>query len=49
MFLLVEEPNFIVLLSIGTLRIISSKPSMSIFSSLSLWKDGAFPRLWRIF
>jgi hypothetical protein len=49
MFPLVEEPDFIVSLGTGAPRTISGKPSMSISGPLSLWKDGAFPRLWRMF
>jgi len=49
MFLMVEEPDFMVLLGTGTPRTTSGKPSMSVSSPLSLWKDGAFLRLWRMF
>jgi hypothetical protein len=48
MFPLVEEPDFIVSLGTGSPRT-SGKPSMSVPGRLSLWKDGAFPRLWRMF
>ena len=49
MFPLVEEPDFIVSLGTGAPRTTSGKPSMSVTGPLSLWKDGAFPRLWRMF
>jgi len=49
MFPMVEEPDFMVSLGTGTPRTTSGKPSMSVSGPLSLWKDGAFPRLWRMF
>ena len=49
MFPLVEEPDFMVSLGTGAPRTTSGKPSMSVSGPLSLWKDGAFPRLWRMF
>ena len=49
MFPLVEEPDFMVSLGTGAPRATSDKPSMSVSGPLSLWKDGAFPRLWRMF
>jgi hypothetical protein len=47
-FPLVEEPDFIVSLGTGTPRA-SGKPSMSVSGPLRLWKDGAVPRLCRLF
>ena len=49
MFPLVEEPDFMVSLGTGAPRTNGGKPSMSVSGPLSLWKDGAFPRLWRMF
>jgi hypothetical protein len=49
MFLLAEEPDFMVSLGTGAPRANNDKPSMSVSGPLSLWKDGAFPRLWRMF
>jgi hypothetical protein len=46
---LAKEPDFIVSLGTGAPRANSDKPSMSVTSPLSLWKDGAFPRLCRMF
>jgi hypothetical protein len=45
---LAEEPDFIVSLGTGTSR---AKESLSVPASshLRLWKDKAFPRLWRMF
>ncbi|KAH9204856.1 patatin-like phospholipase-like protein [Leptodontidium sp. 2 PMI_412] len=49
MFPLVEEPDFMVSLGTGAPRTTGGKPSMSVSGPLSVWKDGAFPRLWRMF
>lgn len=49
MFLLVEELDFMVSLGTGAPRTTGGKPSMSVSGPLSVWKDGAFPRLWRMF
>jgi hypothetical protein len=48
-FPLVEEPGFIVLLGTSAPRTKGDKPPISISGPLTLWKDGVFPRLWRIF
>ncbi|KAF8856244.1 FabD/lysophospholipase-like protein [Acephala macrosclerotiorum] len=45
---LVEEPDFIVSLGTGTPRTKESS-SVPASSHLRLWKDKAFPRLWRMF
>ena len=44
----VEEPDFIVSLGTGTARTTESS-SVPISSRLRVWKDKAFPRLWRLF
>ncbi|PVH69548.1 hypothetical protein DL98DRAFT_624539 [Cadophora sp. DSE1049] len=49
MFPLVEEPDFMVLLGTGAPRTTGGKLSMSVSGFFSVWKDGAFPRLWRMF
>ncbi|KAH8650337.1 acyl transferase/acyl hydrolase/lysophospholipase [Tricladium varicosporioides] len=49
MFPLVEEPDFMVSLGTGAPRMKGDKLSMSVSGPLTLWKDGAFPRLWRMF
>ncbi len=49
MFPLVEEPDSMVSRGTGAPCTTSGKPSMSVSGPLSLWKDGAFPRLWRMF
>lgn len=49
MFPLAEEPDFMVSLGTGTPRANNNKPSMSVSGPRSLWKDGAFPRLCRMF
>jgi hypothetical protein len=46
---LAKEPDFIVSLGTGAPRANGDKPSMSVTGPLSLWKDGAFPRLCRMF
>ncbi|KAH8799647.1 acyl transferase/acyl hydrolase/lysophospholipase, partial [Xylogone sp. PMI_703] len=48
MFPYVEEPDFMVSLGTGAPRVKGTKLSMSAPGPLSIWKDGAFPRLWRI-
>jgi hypothetical protein len=48
MFPLTKGPDFIVSLGTGAPRA-KNKPSMLVSSPLSLWKDRALPRLWRIF
>jgi len=48
-FPLVEEPDFMVSLGTGAPGRTGGKQSMSVSGPLSLWKDGAFPRLWRMF
>jgi hypothetical protein len=48
-FPLVEEPDFMVSLGTGAPRTRGDKPSMSVSGPLTLWKDGALPRLWRMF
>jgi hypothetical protein len=45
MFPLIEEPDFMVSLGTGAPRTKGDKPSISVSSPLTLWKDGAFPRL----
>jgi hypothetical protein len=45
MFLLVEEPDFMVSLGTSVPRTKGDKPSMSVSGPLILWKDGALPRL----
>jgi hypothetical protein len=49
MFPLVEEPDFMISLGTGAPRTKGAKPSLSMSGPLTLWKDGAFPRLWRMF
>jgi hypothetical protein len=46
---LADEPDFIVSLGTGAPRTKGDKLSMSVSGPLTLWKDGAFPRLWRMF
>jgi hypothetical protein len=48
MFPLVEEPDFMASLGTGAPRTKGGE-SMSVAGPLKLWKDGAFPRLWRMF
>jgi hypothetical protein len=49
MFPLVEEPDFMVSLGTGAPRAKGDGPSMSVSGPFRPWKDGAFPRLWRMF
>jgi hypothetical protein len=49
MFPLAEEPDFMVSLGTGAPRANNDKPSMSVSGPFRLWKDGAFPRLCRMF
>jgi hypothetical protein len=46
---LADKPDFIVSLGTGAPRTKGDKLSMSVFGSLTLWKNGAFLRLWRMF
>jgi hypothetical protein len=48
-FLLVKEPDFIVSLGTGAPQTKGDKPSMSVSGPLTLWKDSALLRLWRMF
>jgi len=48
MFPFVEEPDFIVSLGTGAPRA-KGPLSISTYGPLRLWKDRAFPRLWRMF
>jgi hypothetical protein len=49
MFPLVEEPDFMVSLGTGAPCTTGGKPSISVSGPLSVWKDRAFLRLWRMF
>ncbi|KAI9767636.1 MAG: hypothetical protein M1840_005507 [Geoglossum simile] len=47
MFPLIEEPDFVVSLGTGAPRLKNNGPSMS--GPRNIWKDGAFPRLCRMY